>query len=443
MAVEKSPFEIVFQLKRERTEKGWWHSFELPDGTLIAGANPLPGQKDRIGQFPIPENLTGKRVLDIGAWDGWFSFEMERRGAEVVAIDNWDNPRFREMHAILNSRVEYRQLDMYDLTPDRIGRFDIVLFMGVLYHLKHPLLALERVCALTTVLACVDSFVLQEKHRPGEGVDRRPIMEFYETDEMGGQTDNWCGPTLACLLAFCRAAGFARVDLQGVMDHGAGVACRRHWDEPAPKAPTGPAVLEAYHHVNFGLNFESRLDEYVSAWFDYPAKKLSLDDIQPEVGGFGVRPIHVDQPESTRWQINFKLPPGLTPGWHEVRVRVQGSRPGDAVRIAVDIPVALAAPLEITGLADGTTWTADQLDLRHGGALSVWVAGLPENADRNNIHVTLNGTRLPLEFVAPPGTEARQLNVRVPPDAPLGPATVEVSVAHALSRPRPRTLTIA
>src|SRR6266850_1398409 len=100
MAAEKTPFDIVRVWKRLRMEKGWWHSFELPDGTLIEGPNSLAGQKTRIGQFPIPEDLTGKRVLDIGAWDGWFSFEMERRGAEVVAIDNWDNPRFREMHAL-------------------------------------------------------------------------------------------------------------------------------------------------------------------------------------------------------------------------------------------------------------------------------------------------------------------------------------------------------
>ena len=101
-------------------------------------------------------------MLDIGAWDGWFSFEMERRGAEVLAIDNWDNPRFHEARAMLNSRVEYQQIDMYDLTLERVGRFDIVLFMGVLYHLKHPLLALERVCALTTEMAAVDSFILRE-----------------------------------------------------------------------------------------------------------------------------------------------------------------------------------------------------------------------------------------------------------------------------------------
>ena len=437
MAAEESPFDIVRVWQRQRTEKGWWHSFELPDGTFIEGPNSLAGQKTRIGQFPIPEDLTGKRVLDIGAWDGWFSFEMERRGAEVVAIDNWDNPRFREMHALLDSRVDYRQMDMYDLTPDRIGRFDVVLFMGVLYHLKHPLLALERVCALTTDLACVDSFVLQEKHRPGEGVERRPIMEFYETDEMGGQTDNWCGPTVACVLAFCRAAGFARVDLRNVLDHGACIACWRQWDPAPAKAPAGPAVLEAYHHTNFGLNFDSRVDEYLTAWFEHPVSKLSLDEIQPEVSGYGVRPIHVDQPEGGRWQINLKLPPGLTPGWHDVRVRVRGSRPGDACRIAVDLPIEPVGPVLITGVADGTTWTSDQLELRNGGALSLWVDGLPENADRNNVRVTLEGTRLPVEWVEPAKSAPRQLNVRVPLGAPEGPAALGVAVGNARSEPRP------
>src|SRR6202022_2279415 len=122
----------------------------------------------------------------------------------------------REM---LNSRVEYRQIDMYELTPERVGRFDIVLFMGVLYHLKHPLLALERVCALTTHMAAVDSFTLREAHRPGEQVEQRPVMEFYETDEFGGQTDNWVAPSLVCLQAFCRTAGFAGGERGNGLEH--------------------------------------------------------------------------------------------------------------------------------------------------------------------------------------------------------------------------------
>lgn len=77
--------------------------------------------------------------------------------------------------------------------------------MGVLYHLKHPLLGLERVCELCTDLACVESYVSGD-----EGLD--PVMEFYEVDELRGQFDNWVGPNLACLTAFCRTAGFAHVE---------------------------------------------------------------------------------------------------------------------------------------------------------------------------------------------------------------------------------------
>src|SRR6185312_6434904 len=113
---------------------------------------------NRINRYPIPQDLKGARVLDIGTWDGWFAFEMERRGAEVVAIDCWDNPKFHEIHQVLGSRAEHRVMDVYDLTPATVGRFDIVLFMGVLYHLKHPLRALERVFALTTGRAAIAAF---------------------------------------------------------------------------------------------------------------------------------------------------------------------------------------------------------------------------------------------------------------------------------------------
>src|SRR5436305_6075681 len=123
------PFDSIRHWREQRSEKGWWHSFEMPDGSRIDGVNTLESLKNRIGQFPIPQDLRGKRVLDIGTWDGWFAFEMERRGAEVVAIDCWDNPLFREVHSRLGSRGDYRPVDMYHFTPDRVARFDIVLFM--------------------------------------------------------------------------------------------------------------------------------------------------------------------------------------------------------------------------------------------------------------------------------------------------------------------------
>ena len=317
--------------------KGWWHSFELPDGARIDGVHPVPVLKQRIAQFPIPEDLHGRRVLDIGTWDGWFAFEMERRGADVVAIDNWDNPRFHQVHAMLDSRVEYRQMDMYELTPERIGRFDIVLFMGVLYHLKHPLLALERVCALSSEMAAVESFVLRERHSPAENVEKRAVLEFYETDELGGQTDNWVAPSSPCLLAMCRTAGFARVELRNIAEFGDSVACYRRWEPPPASSQTSgaPRLMRVEHNTKAGTRFNSRFDEYVSIWFTCDEEDLGLDNVKPQVSGYGVRPIFVAQVKDDSWQANFKLPPGLADGFHDVTVRLDDGAPSNAKRIVV------------------------------------------------------------------------------------------------------------
>jgi tRNA (mo5U34)-methyltransferase len=426
MAVTES-FDYVRAWERERSERGWWHSFELPDGSQILGVCGLDTLKDRIGQFPIPLDLRGKRVLDIGAWDGWFSFEMERRGAEVLAIDNWDNPRFHEMRALLNSKVEYRQFDMYDLTPQRVGQFDIVLFMGVLYHLKHPLLALERVCALTRDMAAVDSFVLREDHWQGAQVEQRPIMEFYENDEFGGQTDNWVGPSVPCLLAMCRTAGFARVELRANIEKSACVACYRHW-EPASNGKEGPELLRAVHNQNQGINFNSQRDEYVSIWFRWQGKPLGRDDVQPEVDGYGVRPIHVSQFANDQWQANFKLPPGLKSGWKEVRVSVLGSRAGSAQSIAVDVPL-LDLPIHLRSVTDGISWTSGQLDLKRGRAVSLWIEGLPGNADTNNLRVLLDGQPMLVTFVdAEEKDGARQVNAELRSEVKPGEFAVAVEL---------------
>lgn len=426
------PFDVIRHWRDQRSEKGWWHSFELPDGTRIDGVNSLASLKSRIGQFPVPEDLRGKRVLDIGTWDGWFAYEMERRGAAVVAIDCWENPLFHEMHARLNSRVEYHQLDMFDLTPERIGRFDIVLFMGVLYHLKHPLLALERVCALCTDLACVDSFILREEHRPGEGVARRAFMEFYETNEMGGQTDNWVGPSLECLLAFCRTAGFARVELLNVIEHSACVACYRRWLPPAADAPAAPKLLGTFHYDNNGLNFDSHHGDYVAVWFDAGPRRPTLDTVQPQVAGFGVRPLDLVQMGEDSWQSNFRLPPGLTAGWRDVSVRIADSLPSNAVPIAIDLPVA-SGPIELTAVCDAKTFAANELDLELGHWLSLWISGMPENADRHNIRVYLDGRRLKLTHVTHGGSESRQVNAEVPKGVPRGQARIGVAIGDRRS----------
>jgi tRNA (mo5U34)-methyltransferase len=339
MSGPADPLAYVEDWRRRFSQTGWWHSFELPDTAVIEGVNSLDSQRRRLARFPIPADLTGKRVLDIGAWDGWFAFEMERRGADVVAIDRWDNPRFREMRAALGSRADYRQMNVYELTPARLGRFDVVLFLGVLYHLKHPLLALERVCSVTKGFAAVESFALTERFLPGMQVEQYPLLKFFERDGFGGQFDNWFAATPQCLLGMCRTAGFARAELIEVDDYGAAAACYRHWDvgqasrrvfplrdentqdnpqdqdRPGglPHLQPAPTLHAAVHAENFGINFRSTEDEYVQCQAEADGL-WNPDNVQAEVGGFGAAPVSVVKNAEGVWLCTLKLPPSMPVG---------------------------------------------------------------------------------------------------------------------------------
>jgi tRNA (mo5U34)-methyltransferase len=432
-------FDHVREWKHEFESSGWWHSFELPDGSVLEGKCDLAGLKERLAVFPLPADLTGLRALDVGTWDGWFAFELAKRGAEVVAIDCWDNPRFREMRRLLGleSQVDYQLMNVYDVSPEALGRFDVVMFMGVLYHLKHPLLGLERVCSVTRDMACVDSFVLREPHTPNLEFEGRLVMEFFETDEFGGQTDNWVAPSASCLAAFCRTAGFARAELVGNLPYSASFACYRRWQPPQPEWGLEPRLIDAVHHVDYGSNFSTRRDDYIVAWFSVDSGHLGIKDIFPEVSGYGVRPIHVTR-EKSNWMVTFKLPPGLEAGWHEVRLRVKGSRLSTPVRIAVDLPLSTEA-IRIATLADGATWKDNQVDLRVGNTLALWVIGLPESADRRSIRARVNGRPAEVSFVEPPGPVARQVNVLLPSDSPEE-TTVEIIMGTAKADARVRCL---
>jgi tRNA (mo5U34)-methyltransferase len=431
-------FDHVRTWKQEFETSGWWHSFELPDGSIIQGRCNLFGLKERLANFPIPEDLTGKRVLDIGTWDGWYAFELARRGASVVAIDCWDNPRFYEMRRRLKleGRVDYRLLDVYDIAPETVGMFDIVIFFGVLYHLKHPLLALEKVCSVTREMACVDSYVLREPHQAELPFEGRLVMEFFETDEFGGQTDNWVAPSAPCLAAFCRTAGFARAELVGDLQYSASFACYRTWVPPHPDWGIAPLLVDAVHHLDFGINFNSRRDEYVVAWFALDSSHLGINDVFPEVSGYGVRPIHVGR-QGPNWMATFKLPPGLEPGWHEVRLRARGSRLSEPLRIAVDLPLH-TDEIRITTIADGATWKSEEIDLSRGTTLAIWVAGLPESADRMSLRARVDGRAVEISYVQPTGvSEARQVNLVMPREGGFEYA-VEVALGAARAECRVR-----
>jgi len=450
-AADQSRAEIDRRKLEEIARLGWYHSLELPGGRIIPGFQPLDVLRNRLAQFPIPADLHGQRALDIGAWDGWFTFELERRGARVMAVDSTEFENFRTARDLLGSQAEYRIADVCRLSPAEIGYFDIVMFLGVLYHLKHPMLALEKVCELSTGLVCVESFVTDDGTNP----TAKPVMEFYETTELCGQFDNWVGPNTACLLAMCRTAGFARVELESVLDHRAHVTCYRHWPEPDRASDGGggaardsaPYITAVENAATHGRDFSASNDDYVAIWFKSPPADLAPADVFPRIGPYGSHPVFLQNIGGDGWQVNCKLPPGLAPGWHAATVRIAGSAWANPVRIGVDLTPeqrrqrpasADAAGIRIAIVTDGKTWERNLIHTGIQSCISLWVAGLPEGAMRDDITIWLDGDDLPAVFLSEPDREGlRQINAMLPSGARPGERSVSVAFSGAVSPPVP------
>jgi len=210
----------------------WFHNLHLPDGTQTAPDHFL-------GDFPtfkweqirdhLPADLHGWTALDIGCNAGFYSFELARRGARVTGIDydprylrqaRWAAHRFG-----VEDRVEFRRMQVYDLARSD-ERWDLVLFMGVLYHLRYPLLGLDIVARRVRRL-----MVFQTLTMPGEevydapadlAIDERdtlldpgwPKMAFLE-HRLAADPTNWWAPNHSAVEAMLRSSGLRVVDRPG------------------------------------------------------------------------------------------------------------------------------------------------------------------------------------------------------------------------------------
>jgi tRNA (mo5U34)-methyltransferase len=424
----------------DRIEKGaWYHSIDLPDGRIIPGIISVEALRARMDAFGLPADLRGKRVLDVGAATGWCSFEMERRGAEVVAVDCVEYDDFRVAHRILDSEVNYRILDVDELTPELLGTFDIVVFFGVLYHLRHPLLGLEKILALARDTVLVESFVcdghLSEADRKANGC----YMEFYETDELGGQIDNWVGPTVNCLVALCRAAGFVRVEWKYMQEHRAGVLCRRTWED-APTSPIEPAPVigSAVNNRSGDTVFHPGKDEYICLYFRASRPQLKKEDLRVEIDGIGVPLLTVSSHGGERWQANMRLPARLSDGPHAIRIRLAESGFGESATMYCGgrpevsrsgIPASVTPNLY--RVSNGLSETLEFFGHRSEYLCVCFHLEVPA-VDRDDIIVEIGGIDCTPSFVGSadgwgPG-EGWQANVRLPAELPLGPAPVQVRV---------------
>jgi tRNA (mo5U34)-methyltransferase len=176
-------------LQRAR-ERSWYHTIELAPDLVTDGWFDL---RPLVPEYGLPERMDGLRALDIGTWDGFWAFEMERRGASVLALDldhesdlDWPPRRrptepsgirrgdgFRLAHEILGSKVERLELSIYRATPEELGTFDVVFCGSVLIHLRDQLLALERIASL-----CRGTFISAEEYDRLAGLVPFPVARY-------------------------------------------------------------------------------------------------------------------------------------------------------------------------------------------------------------------------------------------------------------------------
>ena len=210
----------------------WFHNIDLGHGVSTAPDHALgdyPRFKFERFAHAVPRDLTGKSVLDIGCNAGFYACEMKRRGAARVLGIDMDERYLAQAHLVVETLgftdIEFRRLSVYDVA--RLGeRFDLVIFMGVLYHLRHPLLALDLIrehVADDLMLfqtmqrgadAVFDVPADHPLHVPGTydppayfDVAGYPKMHFIER-EYAHDWSNWWAPNRACSEAMLRASGF-------------------------------------------------------------------------------------------------------------------------------------------------------------------------------------------------------------------------------------------
>ncbi|MHC1699656.1 MAG: methyltransferase domain-containing protein [Humidesulfovibrio sp.] len=210
--------EEIVELVASRT---WYHRYEVSPGVMTPGRTPLDAKRV-LDCYGFPQDVTGKRVLEIGAWDGAYTFEVERRGGIVTAMDIQDKERtgFSVAHRINNSKVRYIQNDVTNLNPEQHGKYDIVLFLGVYYHILHPLLAFQNIYNVLNDDGVVfysghileysykiDSRMAKYKKELMAIVDKIPITLFARGCH-AEVWSNWYIPNLLCLNDWLATAGF-------------------------------------------------------------------------------------------------------------------------------------------------------------------------------------------------------------------------------------------
>lgn len=274
------------EIRRLITEHGrWWHEIEVAPGIVTPGDDSNRMKLPILDALGFPASMRGLRALDIGCSDGYFSFEMERRGAQVVAIDFVPETHtgFATVRRILGSDVEYRMDNVYNLSPEAYGTFDVVLFMGVLYHLRKPLAALDSIRSVMKPGASlfVGTMMIDEYFLLPDGsvttleavhplLKTIPLWQAYPRDTLNGDYTNCFAPNLRALEVALSEAQFA-VAATNTVSMGGYVRATAIDDAMAAK----------YQHLDGRLE-STPFDPAVPYFLDEPG---SVQTVTPSRGG--------------------------------------------------------------------------------------------------------------------------------------------------------------
>ncbi len=199
----------------------WHHDFEVRPGIRTRGAYNPEGLWQALA---LPEDMTGLRVADVGASNGYFAFRALERGASVTAFDyrHQDNSGFALLALIRGVEIPHHQVNVLELTPEAYGQFDIVLALGLLYHTADPYRALSSCAGLSAQRLLVESYcidhLLPEARRGELAMRFLPDPErFPDQGQPNRDPSNFWGFTAACLKALVEDVGFAvdRLEVSG------------------------------------------------------------------------------------------------------------------------------------------------------------------------------------------------------------------------------------
>ena len=222
----------------------WFHQIDLGHGIVTPGPDESAA---KLIDVALPQDLTGMSVLDVGTFNGFYAFEAERRGAaRVVAADRfiwergpWSKAGFDFAHSTLGSSVEPLTMSVEEMSPETVGTFDLVLFMGILYHAPDPLGYLE----ICRSLCSDDGMAIVETHTDANDYPL-PAVIFYPGTSLNDDPTNFWGPNRQAVDAMLHEVGFGSLHHPPLAESGR-YTVHAHVQEgrgnPLPAAEPAPA----------------------------------------------------------------------------------------------------------------------------------------------------------------------------------------------------------